>query len=350
MNVTNCPLLDVLKGAQPYRRPIWLMRQAGRYLPEYRDVRSHAGSFLKLCYNPELACEVTLQPLRRFDLDAAILFSDILVVPHAMGLALDFQEGEGPKLQTVGDQASVMALLDGVGSDQFSKVYETVAQVKAALDPKIGFIGFCGGPWTVASYMIEGGSSKRAKALAVADANPPWFELLMSRLVETSVTYLCGQIAAGVQVVQIFDSWAGDVSAAARQRVVVDPISRIVAGVRQSYPGFPVIVFARGVADGHGWVAQWTGANAVGIEENVKLSEVLKVVAGNVAVQGNLAPDVMLQSDEVIRANVQRVLEGVPMRRHIFNLGHGITPQVRPEAVTVLVDAVREFDGRAQDV
>jgi uroporphyrinogen decarboxylase len=342
--MTTIPLLDVLQNREPTRRPIWLMRQAGRYLPEYREVRAQAGSFLKLCYDPVLACEVTLQPLHRYDLDAAILFSDILVVPHGMGLKLDFLEGEGPRLQTVGNMAEVKALTSGSSSREFEAVYGTVARVKAGLDQRIGFIGFCGAPWTVASYMIEGGSSKRAGAVKIAVENPDWFALMMEKLVATSTEYLLGQIKAGVQVVQIFDSWAGDIPLEARDRVVVKPIAAIVAGVRKVYPNFPVIVFARGVGTGHSVVAAGTDASAVGVEQDVSLSDVLKSLPGGVAVQGNLAPEVLLESDDVITAATRKVLEGVPMKRHVFNLGHGIVPQVKPEAVTTLVKAVRAFD------
>jgi uroporphyrinogen decarboxylase len=344
------PLLDVIQGRKPERRPIWLMRQAGRYLPEYRATREQAGSFLKLCYNPALACEVTLQPLRRFDLDAAILFSDILVVPHAMGLNLDFHEGEGPRLETVADLAAVRKLSDGSKSDQYAKVYETVANVRAALDLTIGFIGFCGGPWTVASYMIEGASSKRSYALEIAVANPQWFSELIERLVQSSIIYLLGQISAGVQVVQIFDSWAGDVPLAHRDRVVIEPMRRIVEGVRAVHPAFPVIVFARGVGNAHGDVARKTFANVVGVEQDIKLSEVIAGLPAGVAAQGNLAPELLLQSDDVVRAGVAEVLKGVPMQRHVFNLGHGIVPQVKPDTVTVLVDAVRAFDAGQTDV
>jgi uroporphyrinogen decarboxylase len=342
--MTNTPLLDVLQNREPSRRPVWLMRQAGRYLPEYREVRAKAGSFLKLCYNPELACEVTLQPLRRYDLDAAILFSDILVVPQAMGLALDFLEGEGPRLQTVASLEDVKRLSVGKGSREFDAVYETVSRVKVSLDAKIGFIGFCGAPWTVASYMIEGGSSKRAGAVNIAVENPAWFAVLIAKLVEASIGYLLGQIAAGVQVVQIFDSWAGDIPLEARARVVVDPMAAIVSGVRAVHPEFPIIVFGRGVGGGHAMVAIGTGASAVGVEQDAVLSDVLKSLPDDVAVQGNLAPEVLLEDDEVIVRETRRVLEGVPMRRHIFNLGHGIVPQVKPEAVTTLVNAVRAFD------
>jgi uroporphyrinogen decarboxylase len=348
--MTSKSLLEVLKNGTPRRRPIWVMRQAGRYLPEYREVRAKAGSFLGLCYHPEHAAEVTLQPLRRYDLDAAILFSDILVVPHAMGLALDFVEGEGPKLETVTDMAGVGKLKDGMGSHQFARVMDTVRAVKTELRPHVGFIGFCGAPWTVASYMIEGGSSRRQLALAVAAENPPWFQELLHRLISVSIVYLCQQIESGVEVLQVFDSWAGDVPTEHRDRVVTGPMREIIEGVRAVYPGFPVIAFARGVSDGHADVALKTAANCMGVEQGVSLREVLNSMPKGVAVQGNLDPDVLLAGGDVIRAEVTKVLEGVAKERHVFNLGHGITPQVDPAAVGHLISAVRDFDGKSGHV
>jgi uroporphyrinogen decarboxylase len=213
-------LLDVLQGHQPERRPIWFMRQAGRYLPEYRQLRAKAGSFLDLCYNPQLAAEVTVQPLRRFDLDAAILFADILVVPHAMGLGLRFAEGEGPILETVTDGTGVGRLVPVAGTSQVKSVCETVALVRQALAPGVALIGFCGGPWTVASYMVEGGSSDRNRARLAAYNQELWFDQLIERLIAESVSYLSLQIEAGAQAVQIFDSWAGELTGVARQRYV----------------------------------------------------------------------------------------------------------------------------------
>jgi uroporphyrinogen decarboxylase len=334
-------ILEVLGGREPDRRPMWIMRQAGRYLPEYRELRAKAGSFLKLCYDPALACEVTLQPLRRFDFDAAILFSDILVVPHAMGLELDFKEGEGPVLETVKNLAEVEALRDGCNSDQFSKVYETVQRVKGALTARQTLIGFCGAPWTVASYMIEGGSSKRRQALGVALENPSWFSRLMDRLVETSTVYLLGQIKAGAETVQIFDSWAGDVPEAALERLVVCPIAKMIAGVRAVHPGFPVIVFARGVGRAHAKIAAGTGASCVGLEEDVIIGDVLQTLPGHVAVQGNLANEMLLGDEAAMLAQTRRILDSVPARRHIFNLGHGIQQQTSIAMVERLVSEVR---------
>ena len=320
------------------------MRQAGRYLPEYRRLRQTAGSFLKLCYHPELACEVTLQPLRRFDLDAAILFSDILVVPHAMGLSLDFKDGEGPVLQTVGNMHDVVNLAVDDRAWQFSKVWDTVKLVRAVLGSELVLIGFCGAPWTVASYMIEGGSSDRKWALAVAQENPEWFGLLIAKVIEVSIAYLVGQARGGAEVVQIFDSWAGDLPVHLLERLVCDPIRKIVDGVRKEFPLLPIIVFARGVGDGHGMIATATGANAVGVEEDVILAKVLANVGDSVAVQGNLSPTFLLGTTENLAIAVRTVLTDVPKGRHIFNLGHGVVPQTDPVMVERLVAEVRRFD------
>ena len=340
-------LNSVLKGLEPWRRPVWVMRQAGRYLPEYRKVREQAGSFLALCYDPEKAAEVTLQPLRRYDFDAAILFSDILVIPHAMGLALEFKEGEGPLLETVADMAQVHKLSGVSNSWQLARTLETIGAVKARLPPDVGFIGFCGAPWTVASYMVEGGSSNRQKALHLAQARADWFLMLIDRLVAESVRYLCAQIKAGVEVVQIFDSWAGDLSADLLESYVVSPISRIVTGVRENFPGFPIIVFARGISKYHFRVALETAATAIGIEQGYDLAGLLPQLDTAMVVQGNMAPDILLGDEAGIVAGVEAVVSQVPKSRHVFNLGHGILPATSPEAVGVMLDAVRRWDERS---
>ena len=336
-------ILDVLSGRKPHRRPMWIMRQAGRYLPEYRALRSKAGSFLDLCYNPIMAADVTLQPLRRFDFDAAILFSDILVVPHAMGLSLTFKEGEGPVLETVCDLSGVERLSDGTDNEKFSRVYETVGLVKKELAAHQTLIGFCGAPWTVASYMIEGGSSKRKTALAIAIENPDWFSLMMSKLVTTSTTYLVGQIAAGAEVVQIFDSWAGDVPAAHLDRLVIQPIAEIILGVRKIHPNFPVIVFARGVGSGHARIAMGTNGDCVGMEEEVDIASVLASLPNGVAVQGNLPNELLLGTEDAMTFRTREILAAVPRERHIFNLGHGILPETQIGMVERLVKEVRAF-------
>lgn len=339
------PLLDVLQGKLPSRRPVWLMRQAGRYLPEYREVRKKVGSFLDLCYSPDLAAEVTLQPLRRFDLDAAILFSDILVVPQAMGLALDFVENEGPRLETISDSSGVKRLDVRNAAGNLGKVYETVSVVRRELSERVGLIGFCGGAWTVASYMIEGGSSDRKRALAVAARGEAWFGDLMEKVIEVSVDYLCRQVQAGAEALQIFDSWAGDVPAELRETVVFAPSRKIIEGVRARHRDVPMILFAKGLGEGHVDVARYCAPNAMGVEQGVSLSELAALLGGRIAVQGNLEPEKLLTGEKEFRAAVQAVLEDAPKNRHIFNLGHGILPNVAPERVTELVRLIREHDG-----
>ncbi len=343
-------LLDVLQGRKPSRRPIWFMRQAGRYLPEYRELRAKAGSFLDLCYDPALAAEVTLQPLRRFDLDAAILFADILVVPHAMGLELRFAEGEGPILATISDSSSVQKLKRVGDSDQVAAVCGTVSKVRHQLPADVALIGFCGGPWTVASYMVEGGSSDRHKARLAAYNQLPWFDMLIDRLIEQSLAYLGAQIEAGAQAVQIFDSWAGELCGLARERYVVRPLKQITEELQRRYPAVPVIVFARGLGADHGMIARAGGVSAVGVEAEASLKSVADIIPDGVAVQGNLDPVALLADDEALRREVDVVVRSVPMRRHIFNLGHGIRQETDLRKLATVIEAVRRFDtGRAAD-
>jgi uroporphyrinogen decarboxylase len=321
------------------------MRQAGRYLQEYREVRQKAGSFLDLCYNPELAAEVTLQPLRRFDLDAAILFSDILVVPHAMGLGLRFAEGEGPILQQVSDAASVAALEDVSSSDKVKRVCETVARVRDGLPEGIPLIGFCGAPWTVASYMIEGGSSDRTKARLTAIENPKWFAALIDRLIENSLSYLSAQITAGAQAIQIFDSWAGDLAPEERKRWVLEPLTDLTSRFKVLHPEIPVILFARGIGVAHGELLRKSNAAAAGIEAEFDMADALKVVPSTAAVQGNLDPLALLADERICRERAISLARAVPKNRHIFNLGHGIKPETKPESLAAVIDAVRQTDG-----
>lgn len=337
-------LLDVLKGAEPWRRPIWLMRQAGRYLPEYRQVREKAGSFLNLCYTPELAIEVTLQPLRRFDLDAAILFSDILVVPHAMGLPVGFVEGEGPKLGVVRNSEDVAKLGHVNAGEIVQRVCDVVRGVRGSLPEHVALIGFCGAPWTVASYMIEGGSSDRERAKIAAFSRAGWFGELIDRLVDASVSYLCAQIGAGAEAVQIFDSWAGDLPGDLRLEYVVSPIARIVGGVRQRYPDIPVIVFGRGLGVDHLRVVEGCRPNAIGVETEQRLGWFVDKVDSGCALQGNLDPVALLAPGDVAVKEAVKVIAEVPMERHIFNLGHGIKPQTDPLTVERVVNGVRDYD------
>ncbi len=320
------------------------MRQAGRYLPEYRKVREQAGSFLDLCYSPELAAEVTLQPLRRFDIDAAIIFADILVVPHAMGNGLSFVEGEGPKLERVRGAQDLVRLRAGIKSDQFARVAESVSRVRAKLGSCISLIGFCGAPWTVASYMIEGGSSERELARQIAYQGEDWFRELISRLVDSSVDYLCLQIEAGADVVQIFDSWSGELTGQFFEDYCIVPIRDIIAGVRSRHSNVPIIVFAKGAGYRQGEVYLKTKCQAVGVEAECSLKFVQSILPDRAVIQGNLDPVVLLCDKDLVRSTTLELAAEIPKTRHIFNLGHGIKPQTNPEMLEIVVKAVRDFD------
>ena len=320
------------------------MRQAGRYLAEYRNVREQAGSFLELCYSPQLAAEVTLQPLRRYDLDAAIIFADILVVPHAMGNGLSFVEGEGPKLETVRSSTDLLRLKSGFKSVQFESVAASVNRVRRDLDPKISLIGFCGAPWTVASYMVEGGRSERELARKIAYQKEPWFKELISRLVESSIEYLCIQIEAGADVIQIFDSWAGELPGELLTEYCVEPISDIIAGVKARFPLTPIIVFAKGVGYRHKEIYLKTKCQAVGIEAECSLEFLQSILPVDVVIQGNLDPLLLLCDDGVVRKHTLQLVKSISMDRHIFNLGHGIKPQTNPDVLTTIAKTIRDYD------
>ena len=337
---TRSALLDVLIRKPAERRPMWFMRQAGRYLPEYRAVREKAGSFLDLCYNPDLAAEVTIQPLRRYDLDAAILFADILVVPHAMGLSLRFAEGEGPILDTVRSMEDLERLRPVAGTHEVAQVCRTVGLTRAQLAPHLALIGFCGAPWTVASYMVGGGSSDRVMAKVAAYQRQPWFCALIDRLVKESIDYLSAQADAGAQVVQIFDSWAGDLVGTELDEFGMKPLAAIVAGVKSRHPLLPVIVFARGVGMAQRKAAAIPGANAIGVETEFELADLPK----DVVVQGNLDPVSLLAGPDVVASEVRRICSSVDRQRHVFNLGHGIRLGTDPGVVGAVVEAVRRCD------
>ncbi|MCA3554313.1 uroporphyrinogen decarboxylase [Aestuariivirga sp.] len=333
-------LLDVLTRKSALRRPMWFMRQAGRYLPEYRAVREKAGSFLDLCYNPELAAEVTVQPLRRYDLDAAILFADILVVPHAMGLPLKFAEGEGPVLGTVRSMEDLDRLRPVAATYEVKQVCRTVGLTRSQLAPHQALIGFCGAPWTVASYMVGGGSSDRVMAKVAAYQRQPWFCALIDRLVRESVDYLLAQAKAGAQAVQIFDSWAGDLVGTELEEFVIKPLAAIVAGVKAQLPALPIIVFARGVGMAQRKAAAIPGANAIGVETEFDLADLPQ----DVVVQGNLDPVALLAGPDVVTREVRRICTSLDRQRHIFNLGHGIRLGTDPSVVGAVVNAVRLYD------
>lgn len=340
-------LLDTLQGRTPEKRPIWLMRQAGRYLPEYREVRSQAGGFLDLCYTPDLACEVTLQPLRRYDLDAAILFADILLIPQAMGCSLSFKENEGPVLGTVRSSGDVASLTSEIRrlNETLGPVYESVSKIRAGLEPDKTLIGFCGAPWTVATYMIEGGTSaERAIGRLAAFRSEKWLDDLIGKLVEASIEYLHCQIEAGAEVVQIFDTWAGDLSGELLKRLCFEPIAEITAELKRRWPDVPVIGFARGVGVSQVEFARSTGVDAAGIEWPVSTGWARDHLISECVVQGNLDPLAVVAGGEGMKLAARQILADLPIGRHIFNLGHGIRKETAPEHVSELISAIRDFD------
>jgi uroporphyrinogen decarboxylase len=311
----NKPVLDVLAGQARHPPPVWLMRQAGRYLPEYQAVRQRAGDFLTLCFTPELAVEVTLQPVRRFGFDSAILFSDILVVPHALGQPVRFTLGEGPQLDPIADRAGFGQLAVELDHAVLAPVYETVRQVKASLPAGVALLGFCGAPWTVASYMIAGrGTPDQEPARLFAYRDPEGFAALIDRLVEADA-------------VQIFDTWAGVLPAAEFRRWCIEPTQRIVAGVRHVVPGAKVIGFPRGVGAGLLAYVENVAVDAVGLDWVVDLAFAREQIQSRVPVQGNLDPLVLVAGGEALDRAVDAILGAFADRPFIFNLGHGIVPQ-----------------------
>jgi len=336
---------EVLKGSTSFPPPIWMMRQAGRYLPEYRETRARAGSFLDLCYNPDLAVEVTLQPIRRFDFDASILFSDILVVPHALGRDLTFEEGRGPLLTPI--TAEEIAELD---TSRFhvnlAPVYETVGRLRRELPEETTLIGFCGAPWTVATYMIAGhGTPDQAPARLFGYQAPEAMKMLLETLAEQSGAYLKRQIAAGADVVQIFDSWAGVLDEVSFERFCVEPARRIVEIVREDYPDTPIIGFPRGAGALYADYRQKTGVTALGLDWSVPLSAAQALQAQG-AVQGNLDPMRLVAGGRALDEGVDTILGALGGGPLVFNLGHGITPQTPIAHVEQMVARVRAGGSR----
>ena len=339
-------LLRVLEGKRETIPPIWLMRQAGRYLPEYRSIRDKAGGFLDLCFNPELAAEVTLQPIRRFGFDAAILFSDILVVSLALGRKVEFLAGEGPKLEPLGDAAGLATLRESVDEDVLAPVYETVRRVKGALDQRTTLIGFCGAPWTVATYMVAGtATSDQAPARVLAYRDPKAFEQLIDRLVDASINYLVGQLKAGAEVVQIFDTWSGVLGPEQFERWCIAPTQKIVAGVRRQISDAKIIGFPRGAGAMALPYVEMTAVSAIGIDWAFERSIARDALQPRVPVQGNVDPMALLAGGAALDREVDDVMKELGDGPLIFNLGHGITPQADPANVAALVERVRGWRG-----
>jgi uroporphyrinogen decarboxylase len=334
------PILRVLSGVRADRPPVWFMRQAGRYLPEYRALRAEKGGFLELVHDSDAAVEITLQPLKRFGFDAAILFSDILVVPHAMGQDLWFEEGEGPRLAPPLKGASLHDLTADPG--RLAPVYRTVAGVKAALTPEQALLGFAGSPWTVATYMIAGqGSKEQAEARRLAYADPARVGELIDAIITMTVDYLRKQIDAGADAVQLFDSWAGSLSPAQFERLVIAPNAAIVAALKTSHPDTPVIGFPKGAGGKLPAYARETGVHAVGVDETVSPEWANDALPPGMPVQGNLDPLALVTGGDQLIGAVDRILDAFAGRPHIFNLGHGIVPDTPIAHVEAVLARVR---------
>lgn len=340
------PFLDVLAGTRQAVPPLWMMRQAGRYLPEYREVRTKAGGFLDLCFNPEFAAEVTLQPIRRFGFDAAIIFSDILVVPYALGRNVRFEVGEGPRLDPLDTPDKIATLPPRADGAKFAPVYEALRRVRAELDPKIALIGFCGAPWTVATYMVAGqGTPDQAPARMLAYREPQAFAKIIDALVESSIGYLLGQLEAGADALQIFDTWAGVLPPREFQRWSVEPTRRIIAGVRAKAPHAKIIGFPRGAGALLPGYVEATGVNGVSIDWTAEPSLMRERVQSKVALQGNLDPLALIAGGDALDRAVDDVLENYAQGRLIFNLGHGIQPETPIAHVERMVKRVRGYRG-----
>jgi len=340
--VSRQPLLDVLSGRRSERTPVWMMRQAGRYLPEYRELRARAGSFLDLALTPEYASEVTLQPLRRFDFDAAIVFSDILIVPHALGQTLSFVAGEGPRLAPAIDAGNLSTLADTLDRDIVARVYEAIARTRAALPKTAALLGFCGAPWTVATYMIAGqGTPDQAPARLLAYRHPDAFGQLVDRLVTASIEYLCGQFEAGADAVQLFDTWAGVLPPEEFARWCVAPAAAIVAGVRARIPNAKIIGFPRGAGMNLVPYLEAVPVNAVSIDWMTRLDYARSELQTRRAVQGNLDPLALRAGGAALDYSVDAIMAALGDGPFIFNLGHGILPDTPVAHVERMLARVR---------
>jgi uroporphyrinogen decarboxylase len=337
------PLIDVLSGHRQSIPPIWFMRQAGRYLAEYREIRTQAGSFLNLCYSPELAAEVTLQPVRRFGFDAAILFADILVVPHALGQNLRFAEGEGPVLEPIRDRNALRRLAPAQLAEASAPIMETVRQVRAKLPDRCTLIGFAGAPWTVATYMVEGGSSRSFEVIRMLGYQDcELIDSIVAVLVEATTEYLSAQVTAGAETLQIFDTWAGVLPEPDLERWCIAPTREIVRRLRLRHGKVPIIGFPRGIGASLPHYAAETGVNAVSLDSTVPLSWAAKELPAGVAVQGNLDPMLLRAGGEPMHREIRRILAAFAHRALIFNLGHGILPTTPPDHVAEAVAVVRQ--------
>ncbi|MDV7201596.1 uroporphyrinogen decarboxylase [Rhodobacterales bacterium HKCCA1288] len=336
-------LLRALSGETLPTPPVWLMRQAGRYLPEYRATRAQAGDFLSLCYTPDLAAEVTLQPIRRYGFDAAILFADILLIPDALGADLWFVTGEGPRLSTITGPDGLKPLKgkDDI-HDHLAPVYETVKILSQELPKETTLIGFAGAPWTVATYMIAGrGTPDQAPAHKLRQEDPATFDALINLLTDATIEYLSKQVEAGAEVVKIFDSWAGSLKGEAFDRYALAPAKKITQEMKQRFPGLPVIAFPREAGDKYIGFAKAVGADCLALDTSVDATWAAQHLQKDGCVQGNLDPKLMITGGDALRQEARRIVDALKNGPHIFNLGHGITPEADPENVHVLLEEIR---------
>ena len=349
VTVLECnPLLSVLAGKREPIPPIWLMRQAGRYLPEYRAIRAKAETFLDLCFDPVRAAEVTLQPIRRFGFDAAILFSDILVVPHALGQRVSFEEGGGPKLDAMKDPSALKGLRADIDHAKLEPVYEAIARVKQDLPAAVALLGFCGAPWTLATYVIAGhGTVDQQPARLFAYRFPNEFGGLIDTLVEASISYLIRQFAAGVDAVQIFDTWAGNLPAGEFRKWCVEPCARIVGAVRKEVPGAKIIGFPRGAGTGLESYLRAVAVDAVGLDWTIELAFARDHIQTRRPIQGNLDPLALLVGGEALDRSIDAIIENFSGGPFVFNLGHGVMPETPMAHVERLVARVRGTSARA---
>lgn len=341
---TDQPLfLRALAGEATPQVPFWLMRQAGRYLPEYRALRAEAGSFLDLCYNPPMAAEVTLQPIRRFDMDAAIVFSDILVVPQAMGQPLRFAEGEGPRLDPVQDKDALARLSPDNIDATLAPVYETLSRVRGELAADKALIGFAGAPWTVACYMVDGrgGAFPQARRLAVQE--PEFFAQLIDRVTQATTHYLLRQIDAGADALQLFDSWAGLVPADLFHAYVTAPAKKIADAIQARHADFPLIGFPRGAGERLGDYVAATGLRAIGVDQNTDIARARQAVGPSVTLQGNLSPETLLAGGDALVRETTAILDAMRGQPFVFNLGHGVIKETPPEHVAQLARIIKEY-------
>ena len=337
-------LLRALSGEVQDIPPVWMMRQAGRYLPEYRATRAQAGDFLSLCYNSDLAAKVTLQPIRRYGFDAAILFADILLVPQALGADLWFVTGEGPRLSTITTQADFDALkpADDI-HDTLAPIYETIRILTRELPSETALIGFAGAPWTVATYMIAGrGTPDQGPAHALREENTALFEALLDRITQATISYLSMQIDAGAEVVKLFDSWAGSLKGDAFDKYALKPAAEIIAALKARHPDTPIIAFPREAGDRYEGFAKATGADCVAIDNSVDPHWAAQHVQKDGCVQGNLDPRHMVTGGDALIEETRAIKRAFSGGPHIFNLGHGITPDADPENVQIMIDTIRE--------